>query len=68
MSERYKQSEALLDRALKVIPLGSQTFSKSLTQYPYGVSPYFIVRGQGSHVWDADGNEYVDFINGLAYT
>ena len=66
MSERYKQSEALLDRALKVIPLGSQTFSKSLTQYPYGVSPYFIVRGQGSHVWDADGNEYVDFINGLA--
>jgi glutamate-1-semialdehyde 2,1-aminomutase len=66
MSERYNRSEALLERALKVIPLGSQTFSKSLTQYPYGVSPYFIVRGQGSHVWDADGNEYVDFINGLA--
>lgn len=66
MSVRYKQSEALLERALKVIPLGSQTFSKSLTQYPFGVSPYFIVRGKGSHVWDADGNEYVDFINALA--
>ena len=66
MSVRYNQSEVLLERALKVIPLGSQTFSKSLTQYPYGVSPYFIVRGEGSHVWDADGNEYIDFINGLA--
>lgn len=66
MSVRYQKSEALLERALKVIPLGAQTFSKSLTQYPYGVSPYFIVRGQGSHVWDADGNEYIDFINALA--
>jgi len=65
MSERYKKSESLLERALRVIPLGSQTFSKSFTQYPFGVSPYFIVRGKGGHVWDADGNEYVDFVNGL---
>jgi len=66
MSDRYQKSEALLERALKVIPLGSQTFSKSLTQYPYGVSPYFVVRGAGCRVWDVDGNEYVDFINSLA--
>lgn len=66
MSDRYHKSEALLERALKVIPLGSQTFSKSLTQYPYGVSPYFIARGEGSRVWDVDGNEYIDFINSLA--
>jgi len=66
MSQRYKTSEALLQRALKVIPLGSQTFSKSSTQYPYGVSPFFITRGSSSHVWDADGNEYVDFVNSLA--
>lgn len=66
MSVRYQKSEALLERALKVIPLGTQTFSKSLTQYPYGVSPYFITRGEGSHVWDADGNEYIDFINAQA--
>jgi glutamate-1-semialdehyde 2,1-aminomutase len=65
MSERYKKSEELLERALRVIPLGSQTFSKSFTQYPLGVSPYFIERGEGGHVWDADGNEYVDFVNGL---
>lgn len=66
MSERYHKSEELLERALKTIPLGSQTFSKSRTQYPYGVSPYFIAKGQGSHVWDVDGNEYIDFINSLA--
>lgn len=66
MSQRYIQSEKLLEKALKIIPLGSQTFSKSKIQYPYGVSPYFIKRGQGSHVWDIDGNEYIDFVNALA--
>lgn len=65
MSERYARSEAMLERALKSIPLGTQTFSKSKTQYPFGVSPYYIERGQGSHVWDIDGNEYIDFISGL---
>ncbi len=66
MSERYAWSEALLERALKAIPLGTQTFSKSKTQYPFGVSPFYIARGKGSRVWDVDGNEYIDFINGLA--
>ena len=65
MSSRYIQSEALLERALRVIPLGTQTFSKSRTQYPLGVSPYFAKRAQGSHLWDVDGNEYLDFINSL---
>lgn len=65
LSARYHGSETWLERALKTIPLGSQTFSKSLTQYPRGVSPYFIQRGQGSRVWDVDGNEYVDFVNSL---
>ena len=62
----YRKSEAMLARAEKRIPLGSQTFSKSRTQYPYGVSPFFIQRGQGSHVWDVDGNEYIDFVSSLA--
>ncbi len=56
----------MLERALKAIPLGSQTFSKSKTAYPEGVSPHFMKRGEGSHVWDVDGNEYIDFVNGLA--
>jgi len=62
----YKKSEQLLDRALKSIPLASQTFSKSLTQYPRRVSPFFIEKGKGSKVWDVDGNEYIDFVNSLA--
>lgn len=63
---RYSNSEKLLERALRTIPLGSQTFSKSKTQYPLGVSPFFIRQGKGSKVWDVDDNEYVDFINSLA--
>lgn len=65
MTRTYTRSEEMLDRALRTIPLGSQTFSKSKTQYPRGVSPYFIERGRGSHVWDVDGNEYVDMIMSL---
>lgn len=65
MSERYAQSEALLARAEQVIPLGSQTFSKSRICFPYGAAPLFIERGQGAKVWDVDGNEYLDFASGL---
>jgi len=61
---RYRKSKEFLTRAEKVIPLASQTFSKSHIQYPEA-SPYFLVRGKGSRVWDVDGNEYIDFVNGL---
>ena len=62
---RYSASQQMLERALKTIPLGSQTFSKSKTQYPAGVSPHFIQKAKGSRVWDVDGNEYIDFVNSL---
>ncbi|EEA93402.1 aminotransferase class III-fold pyridoxal phosphate-dependent enzyme [Pseudovibrio sp. JE062] len=65
MSDRYHNSEQLLERALKSIPLGSQTFSKSITQYPKGVSPFFIERAKGSQCWDIDGNAYLDFVSAL---
>ena len=63
---RYRKSAEMLQRALRVVPLGSQTFSKSRTQYPEGVSPFFMARAKGSRTWDIDGNEYIDFVNGLA--
>ena len=66
MTSRYAHSEAQLARARKTIPLGAQTFSKSMTQFPHGVSPYFAERAAGSRLYDADGNEYIDFINALA--
>jgi glutamate-1-semialdehyde 2,1-aminomutase len=66
MTQRYAESGKHLKRALKSIPLGSQTFSKSITQYPLGVSPLYIEKGAGSKVLDVDGNEYIDFVNSLA--
>ena len=54
-----------LERAKELIPVCSQTFSKGYRYFVQGVSPLFIERGEGSHIWDVDGNEYVDFILGL---
>ena len=63
---RFLESERLLRLAEAVIPLGSQTFSKSRTQYPVGVSPFFASKGSGSYLWDVDGNKYVDLVASLA--
>jgi glutamate-1-semialdehyde 2,1-aminomutase/spore coat polysaccharide biosynthesis protein SpsF len=67
MSQRRSlaNSESLRERASRIIPGCSQTFSKGPTQFVQGVSPVFLQRGKGSHVWDVDGNEYIDYINGL---
>ncbi len=64
--KRYELSEQHLRRAEQTIPLGSQTFSKSRTQYPVGVSPLYIDRARGCHVWDIDGNKYIDLVSSLA--
>lgn len=61
----YKNSMGLLERAEKTIPTGAQTFSKSRYQFPVGAAPLFLTAGQGGRVWDVDGNEYVDMVNGL---
>jgi glutamate-1-semialdehyde 2,1-aminomutase len=66
MSKRYDKSEKFLKRALKTVPLGSQTFSKSKTQLPIGISPFFAEKAKGAYLWDVDGNKYVDFVNSLA--
>ncbi|MEM5513641.1 aminotransferase class III-fold pyridoxal phosphate-dependent enzyme [Pseudoalteromonas sp. AS84] len=65
MNKRYQQSSNWLERAEKTIPLGSQTFSKSRIAYPKHVSPLFIKRGENCQVWDADDNQYTDFVSGL---
>ncbi len=66
MSERYRRSQEQLARAERTIPLGAQTFSKSRVQYPVGAAPLFVTHGRGAHVFDVDGNEYVDLGCGLA--
>ncbi|MFI5009056.1 MAG: aminotransferase class III-fold pyridoxal phosphate-dependent enzyme [Solirubrobacterales bacterium] len=54
-------SQALWERARRVIPGGTQTLSKAPSQFVDGVSPKFLRRGSGAHVWDVDGNEYIDY-------
>jgi glutamate-1-semialdehyde aminotransferase len=52
---------SLLARAEGTIPAQTQTFSKGWTQYPRGAAPVFAVRAEGGHLWDADGNEFIDW-------
>lgn len=59
------KSEQYFKRAEKVIPGCTQTFSKGYTQQVKGVSPLFLQRGKGYKVWDVDGNEYIDYVQGL---
>ncbi len=59
------RSDELWAAAQSLIPGGAQTFSKMPAQYVTGVAPKVLVRGKGSKVWDADGNEYIDYVLGL---
>ena len=49
----------------KLIPGGAHTYSKGDDQFPL-LSPASIVKGKGSHIWDVDGNEYLDCAMGLS--
>ena len=55
------QSDEWYMRALKVQKPVTQTLAKGPGQFSKGVSPKYLVKGKGSHVWDVDGNEYIDF-------
>jgi glutamate-1-semialdehyde aminotransferase len=57
-------SLALFDRATSLIPGGTQTISKRPTAYALGAYPVYAERANGSHVWDVDGNEYIDYVLG----
>ena len=55
------RSNELWERRRNLIPAGTQTLSKGPTQYVDGVAPKYLARGKGSHVWDVDGNEFIDY-------
>jgi glutamate-1-semialdehyde 2,1-aminomutase len=63
---RYLESTRWLNEIEGLIPLGSQTFSKSRTQYPPNISPLFVKNSLGCKTWDIDGNEYIDLVSSLA--
>jgi glutamate-1-semialdehyde 2,1-aminomutase len=65
VTRSFDKSNALFERALKTIPLASQTFSKSSMQVVRGAAPLFLERGKGARIWDVDGNEYLDYMMAL---
>ena len=60
-----KKSQEFLKRAESLIPALSQTFSKAHYSYVSGTYPTYLKHGKGSHVFDVDDNEYIDYVLGL---
>jgi len=60
---KFTRSNALRKKAHDLIPGGCHTYAKGDDQYPE-LSPGFIVRGEGSKVWDVDGNEFIEYGQG----
>ncbi|MBV9762917.1 MAG: glutamate-1-semialdehyde 2,1-aminomutase [Acidobacteriaceae bacterium] len=54
------QSEALFARAQQFTPGGVNSPVRAFRGV--GGTPRFIARGEGSHIWDVDGNEYIDYV------
>jgi glutamate-1-semialdehyde 2,1-aminomutase len=59
-SRKVEQSQRLQKRAESMIPGGVNSPVRAFRAV--GCDPVFIVRGKGSHIWDADENEYIDYI------
>ena len=57
-----RNSNILYKKALKIIPYGSQTYSKGVKAFSDGVSPKFLAKGLGCEVWDVDGNKFIDYV------
>ena len=59
-SRKTEQSRRLQQRAESMIPGGVNSPVRAFRAV--GGDPPFIVRGKGSHIWDADENEFIDYI------
>jgi glutamate-1-semialdehyde 2,1-aminomutase len=60
MARKVEESRRLQQRAESFIPGGVNSPVRAFRAV--GGDPPFIVRGKGSRLWDADGNEYIDYI------
>ena len=54
------RSEELFSRAQALIPGGVNSPVRAFRSV--GGTPYFVERGDGSYVWDVDGNRYIDYV------
>src|SRR6187551_2989748 len=62
---RVPRSMALYERALELMPGGTQLISRRPNRVAYGVSPVYASRAKGARFWDVDGFEYIDWISGI---
>jgi glutamate-1-semialdehyde aminotransferase len=60
-----KKSNSLKERAKKVVPHLTGTFSRSASHFVDGVYPVYAQSASGSHFTDVDGNKYLDYLCGL---
>jgi glutamate-1-semialdehyde 2,1-aminomutase len=60
----FEKSKELQQRAHALIPGGCHTYARGDDQYP-DQSPSFLLKGRGCHVWDVDGNEFIEYNMGL---
>ncbi len=60
MPRKFDESRKLQKRAEQMMPGGVNSPVRAF--HAVGCDPPFILRGNGSHVWDADGNNYIDYI------
>jgi glutamate-1-semialdehyde 2,1-aminomutase len=60
----FSRSRELEKRLRQTIPGGAHTYAKGADQFPE-LSPGVIARGLGCHVWDVDGNEFIEYGMGL---
>ena len=61
----FPKSDELYARAQPIMTPVTQTLAKGPGQYTKGASPKYVKRGKGAHVWDVDGNEYIDYQMGI---
>lgn len=64
MGTNLPRSTTANERLHRVIPGGAHTYAKGSDQYPAGMAPV-ISHGRGGHVWDVDGNDYIEYGSGL---
>lgn len=61
---RFEASRAHQARAHRLIPGGAHTYAKGDDQMPEWM-PVVVDRGEGAHVWDLDGNRFIEYGQGL---
>jgi glutamate-1-semialdehyde 2,1-aminomutase len=59
-SRETSRSSALFARACELIPGGVNSPVRAFRAV--GGEPFFVARGAGARIWDADGNEYIDYV------